>query len=639
MANGLTTFELSSTESIPANVSAQLDPRLQWWVVTRQAGLVKAATASTARNEIAVIARVADFSEWEELSEVRGPSLIANQAGEDSIVTGRIPISRIEAVRRQAFVKSLKAAQPLRPQLDRSVSETEAGNALSAQANASGGRGVVVGIIDYGGDVAHENFRRDDGTTRLVALWNQDGASTSESPFGYGEEHTAASINRALRTTAPYAELRYDPSWYEDPTDPGAHGTHVMDIAAGNGRGTRAPGLAPEADLVFVNISHTGEADGAAAVGKSFGDSVRLLEAAKYIFDKADGRPCVVNISLGTNGGPHDGTTLVEQGLDALVSSGPNRAIVIAAANAFDDGIHASGKVEQGGTHDLIWRVSSPPRRDIELELWYPHDDRFTVELLDPGGVVRASVPPGQNRTLAIQDRVVFVANRLDDPNNGDNMIGIFFSRGIAPGAYKVRLRGDTVASGNFHAWIERDNSFTSQFAPPHDNSHTIGSIACGHKTIAVGSYDGHKASLPLSFFSSAGPSRDGRQKPEISAPGHNVRAALSSSVSGSRLMSGTSMAAPAVAGIIALVFAAARARGLDLDVDTLRSLLIEGARRRPPGGAGWHAQYGFGRIHARGAVEAVLAMGAPAGPSARGRSTGRRTLAAKKSGRRQSPA
>ena len=90
----------------------------------------------------------------------------------------------------------------------------------------------------------------------------------------------------------------------------GSPGTYVMDICAGNGGGSDAPGFAPEADMVFVDVSHSDiPFVGPQVVGSSFGDSTQLLEAVRYIFDKAGDRPCVVNISLGTNGGPHDGTT------------------------------------------------------------------------------------------------------------------------------------------------------------------------------------------------------------------------------------------------------------------------------------------------------------------------------------------
>ena len=183
----VSSFELSEAQSVPITVSPDLDPRLQWWVARRQAGSIKAATASTGRNEVAVIAKVDDPDAWEALSEVRTPTLVGTTPGQLSIVTGRIPISRVEAVRAQPFVKSLKASQDLRPMLDKTTEETEARPDLLPPTHlANGGSGTAIGVIDYGGDFAHDNFRLDDGTTRLLALWNQDADATAASPFGYG---------------------------------------------------------------------------------------------------------------------------------------------------------------------------------------------------------------------------------------------------------------------------------------------------------------------------------------------------------------------------------------------------------------------------------------------------------------------
>ena len=609
-------IDLSATLSATAPVLPDLDPRLQFRIAKRKAGVVKPATASTGADEVAVVARVSDATAWANLSEVREPVTIGAIADNDIIVTGRLPIRRLEQVRMQPFVKSLKGGLRLAPSLWATTLETDAMPAsLPTGHLANGGAGAVVGVIDYGGDFAHLNFLRSDGTTRFLSLWFQDGPTSPSSPFGYGKEFKPQDINAALQQTNPYAALGYDPADFEDPADPGSHGTHVLDIAAGNGGGTDVPGMAPNADIVFVNISQADEPTGTASVGKSFGDSVRLLEAMKYIFDRAGNRPCVINVSLGTNGGPHDGTTLVEQGIDSLLKGAPNRAVTIAASNSFEDGIHASGSVAQGAAVELQWQLVRDTVTDLEMEVWYPKADRFTVELIGPDGQSLATVAPGSNETLTSNGQVaVFIANRLNDPNNGDNMIGIFFAENMSAGTFRVRLHGDTVSNGAFHAWIERDNLFQSHFASANDNRCTIGSISCSKFAIAVGSYDGHKAARPISFFSSAGPTRDQRQKPEVSAPGHNVQAARSGTGSGIRLMSGTSMASPAVAGLAALVLAEAKARGLNLTIEQTRKIIVDSARKNPPAGASWDDRYGHGRINAHAAIQAVIDLAA-AGP------------------------
>lgn len=337
-----------------------------------------------------------------------------------------------------------------------------------------------------------------------------------------------------------------------------------------------------------------------------------LLEAVQYVFAKAGDRPCVINISLGTNGGPHDGSTLVEEGIDRLIADAPNRAVTISASNSHEDGIHAAGQVAQGGFVDLTWRVPTSDFSHNELELWYPGGDEFDVEIISPSGDSIGTIPAGSNGELldaggAVQ---IFAANRIGDPNNSDNMIGIFLETTVAPGDWTVRLLGRTVSDGNFHAWIERDNSQPSSFAPPHDNAYTIGSISCGRNTIVVGSYDAHKPQKPLSWFSSEGPTRDGREKPEISAPGHAVYAAHSRTKTEVVSKSGTSMASPAVAGIVALILAEARTRGNDLTIDEIRDILFTSVNASPPAPGGWDPRFGLGRIDAAKAIEETQKRG-----------------------------
>jgi len=226
-------------------------------------------------------------------------------------------------------------------------------------------------------------------------------------------------------------------------------------------------------------------------------------------------------------------------------------------------------------------------------------------------------VEPGQSRTLTNSGKtVIFIANRLSDPNNGENNIGIFLESDLPAGDWIVRLHGVAVTNGVFHAWIERDDAGQSSFAPPNDNSHTLGSISTGRKTIVVGSYDAHKSSTPISFFSSAGPTRDGRQKPEVSAPGHNVLAAWSRTQTKVTRKSGTSMATPAVTGMVALILSEAKAAGRSLTIDQIRDIVSTTARKSPPAAVPiWDSQYGTGRVSASGAIARVRTTAPPPSP------------------------
>jgi subtilisin family serine protease len=593
-------YRLGELHGTGAGPTKSMDPRLQMLVARARCGLPRAATASSSAQELPVVAKVNNLAAWESLSEVRIGATIGQSEDGHHIVTARIPVSRVEAVRAQPCIVSLKSAQPVRPTLAATLQETHArADLLPAAAKPKGGKGVVVGIVDFGGDFAHGNFRNANGSTRLEAIWHQAASGVSNSSFGYGRVFRTADINAALKTQNPYIALGYGPE-PDSLNVNGTHGTHVMDIAAGNGRGSGTPGCAAEAALIFVDLA----ADdvpwtGIAAVGKSFGDSVRLLEALKFIFTEAGNRPCVINLSLGTNGGPHDGSTLVDQGIDALIREKPNRAVVIAASNSHADGIHAGGTVPVGGSADLAW-VQSRDFEPAELEIWLPGATQAAIELLAPDGTSIGLIEPGDSRQFSEGNQIlVFIANRLAEPNNSDNSIGIFLAGAFAAGTWTARLHARGAVAVPFHGWIERYDTAQSSFAEPHDNSRTLGSISCGHETVVVGSYDAHKPTLPLSWFSSEGPTRDGREKPELSGPGHDVEAAWSRTGTNVTRKSGTSMAAPAVSGIIALLYAEAARKGRSLSSAELRAMLIAQAKKTPPAGGAWDPRYGHGRISA----------------------------------------
>jgi hypothetical protein len=238
------------SQSKPEPVPSNLDPHLQDIILRVRAGQKIDATFGQALSDgtvmIDVLAELRDAK-----TPVPGLS-ISTAVG--SIVTGIVKAEDLEKVRQDPNVVSLKRPGKIQPQLQFSVSEINAsqeilGHALPHHPSPLRGTGIIVGVVDYGCDVQHNNFRHADGTTRLLSLWDQTGGQNGASPqpYKYGREFSAEQINASLLIGNPYAALQYEP-------ESGSHGTHVLDIAAGNGRATGRPGVAPEADLIFVQM-------------------------------------------------------------------------------------------------------------------------------------------------------------------------------------------------------------------------------------------------------------------------------------------------------------------------------------------------------------------------------------------------
>jgi subtilisin family serine protease len=590
----------------------QFDPALKQLLLLRSGSpLGEEMSQEDARAEVPVLARL-------QRPDAVVPWLrVVSRFG--VIVSGRVPLGHLIDVHDHPNVASLKASRNHSPERDAALvapsSERFAPDAgRPPDPYGARGSGTVIAILGWGLDFAHVNFRNSaDGSTRLIAIWDQRGGGQplSPAPFGYGRELTREQINKALRTPDPYGALQYDPVDV-DRNGSGAHDTHVADIAAGNGSAPGSqPGMASDASLIFVHLRGDDTSR-----EETLGDSVRLLEAIRYVVDQVPSQPLVCNLSLDRCAGPHDWSPLVVQGLDALLGERPGFAVVKSTGNYFVSDMHSSGRVGQGQHVDVRWHAITSNDETAEMEVWYSGSDSFEVELIDPGGHSILRVPLGEDGVVRAGGQVVVsVFHRRHDPNNMDNQIQIFLRPEAPLGIWTTRLHGKAVGDGRFHAWIERDSPFfQSRFTPDCSSPFsTFGTIVGGRRTIAVGAYDGRDPSNPIGPFSSAGPTRDGRLKPDVSAPGVGIWAAKSSrpdqvprDLTGLTLKSGTSMAAPWTAGVVARMFEVALPELLM--AEEVRDILMRTARRDPPREGLDHLRYGAGRVDAIAALNAVRA-------------------------------
>ncbi|MEO0469287.1 MAG: S8 family serine peptidase [Bacteroidota bacterium] len=476
------------------------------------------------------------------------------------IITCRVRRHAVRAVYASPLIVSFKAPQlifdePVKGSLTQAEGATRY---RRIQRREASGKGVVVGVIDWGMDFAHPNFRRPSGHTRLLALWDQSAPYDEENPYGYGKIFLPSDINHALISRYPYATLGYHPA-KGDPRGLGAHGTHVMDIAAGSGQ-MGQPGMAPEADLVFVHLS-----SGKSSPLANLGDSVRILEAIDFIDRIAGEKACVINLSVGKHGGHHQGVSLVEQGMDAFLSQQPNRVICQSTGNYFQARAHTSGQVRRGRSAVFHFHTLWEDQTQNELEIWYPGEDIFAIRLRHLSLGKSFCCPIDEQADMTTKGKPIGrMYHRSHEPNTGLNHINVFLFPEAPAGQWEVQLHARRLTSGRYNAWMERDGSCLgcqSRFSPKHaDHSMTTGTICNGYETIAVGAYDPHLPSFKMARFSSKGPTADGRQKPDLVAPGVQIEAARSTPKVKQNAtpalvhMSGTSMAAPHVTGTVALM-------------------------------------------------------------------------------------
>jgi subtilisin family serine protease/outer membrane protein OmpA-like peptidoglycan-associated protein len=516
-----------------------------------------------------------------------------------TVVTCRIRAQDVVSVRARPDVMSIKAARGLAPDFEPFAGtpgspgparpRIRPTDVRRSPALTLTGAGVVVAAVDWGIDVDSAAMRwpadpvaaggHKPGGTRLLSFWDQrdQAIGPRPEPYGYGSVHDRDEIDRALQDPHPYERLGYHPA-VADLRGNGTHGARVCDIAAGNGEAGGPAGIAPEADLIFVHM-----ADRNTGGLAPFGDSVRLLEAVDFISRSAGSQPCVINISAGRTCGPKDGKTLVERAFDELLTATPGRFIVNSAGNYRCWRTHSCGTIAPGETRSLTVVVDPADVTLNEVEVWYDGEDEFAVRVDPPGYTGGRPVCLGERSDLLIEGRVIGrVYHREHDPNNGDNHIVAYLDPIGLAGNWTVTLEARRVRSGRFHAWIERDDSCPgcqARFAPDDSNrAITLGSIATSHLPLIVGAYNDHDPVRPAASFSSRGPSRDYRPKPDLVAPGVSILAARSAPISASRNPgslvrgSGTSFATPHVTGAVALCLQAAGSR---LGAREIRSLVL----------------------------------------------------------------
>ncbi len=415
---------------------------------------------------------------------------------------------------------------------------------------------ALVAVIDGDIDVLHKAFLDSTGTrTRILAIWDQSDNTGPHPPtHGYGTEHTEDQINNYLQQGAVPLGLGRVSAGH------GTHGTHVTSIAAGRPGGRFAGGVAPEAKIVFIKPQmRVGPTDPFSA-----GYSTSHVAALEYIenFAQRKGLPVVVNMSQGMNAGAHDGTSLLEVAFDEFSGGGrrPGYIVVKSAGNEREEDIHAKLRMRSNSADSLEWSSHLAHRAPDVVELWFQASDEMRFRLRDPNGATSPWVTWSNN-----SDNGQFpTGNRYDidyvryHRDNGDSRVQAAIRAGsassIEQGVWALEIQSGKVVSGDIHAWIERDIfprpiKFTNHVS----EEMTLSIPGTARTVIAVASVN---TSMPFSVsaFSSYGPTRDGREKPEAAAPGEEIEAAKGDSTSDVVAKSGTSMAAPHLTGAIALL-------------------------------------------------------------------------------------
>ena len=545
--------------------------------------------------------------------------------------TASIPAAAVDQVAALPGVTSIRGGVPCAPELDVSVPSTGASLLRGAGPTFAGlnGQGVLVGIVDSGVDYHHGDFLTSTGTNRIVSIWDQAASGAGIPAYPYGKFWTAAQINSGTCAEA----------------DSLGHGTHVAGIAAGDGSQTgggkpsfKYAGMAPRADLVVVKTDFL---------------TPDVIDGIRYVFDQATtrGQNAVVNLSLGSQFGSHDGASEFETGVSALL--GPGRIVVKSAGNDRGTALHGQVFATGGGASATIAVSGFTPGSSFGIDGYYDSTERLRVRVQTPGGSVIGPLSlnsenapwPGQTTTNGL----VYVAQDSIDANHRNVYLEAYSDQTSSSlnGTWTITLLADKLgaANGRVDMWrflatqglsanFVSGNSPTQELISEPGNAAQVITVGAwvgrtgwtGCNGVA-GTYSGTPPVGNLASFSSPGPTRDGRVKPDLVAPGNAIGSTASFDIphpcpaapavseylddgGNHRVFAGTSLAAPHVTGAVALLLQKFGA----LTPLQAASYLRTHARADGFSGAVPNSSWGYGKLDLGDLIDPVVKVLSPHG-------------------------
>lgn len=437
------------------------------------------------------------------------------------------------------------------------------------------GEGILVACIDSGIDYTHPDFREEDGSTRILRLWDQTISGKPPAGYAIGTEYTREEIDRALAAPGRQEREAIVPS-----RDVSGHGTAVMGIAAGNGNASGGiyRGIASKSPLLVVKLGIPDP--------ESFPRTTELMQGVDYAVRQgiALQMPVVINLSFGNNYGSHSGRSLVEAYLDEAANAG-RTTICVGTGNEGSGRGHTAGVVTPEGEERVELGVGEY-EPTVNVQIWKNYEDQMDILIGHPSGQYVGPIRSvqGTHRMRVKNTELLIYYGEPSPYSTAQEIFVDFLPTGsyIDSGVWTFRLIPRRIITGDYDMWLPGGGVLgeaTQFYRPTPDTTLTIPSTA--HQAVSVGAYDPRLQSY--ADFSGRGYTRVLRQvKPELAAPGVGITAPRAGG--GYQEVTGTSFAAPFVSGAAALLMEWGILRGNDrfLYGEKVKSYLINGARHLP---------------------------------------------------------
>ena len=437
------------------------------------------------------------------------------------------------------------------------------------------GRNILIGFLDSGIDYTNPVFQNLDNTTRIRAIWDQTvQTGTMPEHFSYGSEFTEEQINEALRSDSPFDLV---PS-----TDETGHGTYAAALACGSAVPEEEfLGAAPEASIAVVKLKQ------AKQYLRDYyfipSDETDLMLGIRYLNLLADSLnlPLVICFTVGSNMGGHIGT-LPLPNLIENYGSLANHIAVIGTGNEADQRHHYANTLTNGSKNKTVEIRVGENVSGFSMELWTDIPNTSSISIISPSGEDTSRIPfhAGSSAELdfLFERTKVSVDYRILVEKTTSELVFFRFNSPAA-GIWKIVIEPITVTDGQFHMWLPVTEFIDGEvYFLESDPYYTLTNPANTQSPVVVSYYNG--TTNAVSQTSGRGYTRSGQIKPDLTAPGINIRGPVSNGRFETH--SGSCAACAVTAGAVALMLEwllyIQKAPGIDSF--QIRSLLILGALR-----------------------------------------------------------
>ena len=471
------------------------------------------------------------------------------------------------------------------------------------------GRGVLIGMVDTGIDYLNEEFTREDGTSRIVSIWDQTIPDPKEQSVYIGSIYSNEQINNAINTH----KNNKDPYEIVPSKDDIGHGTKIAGVIGARGYNGSFQGIAHDSNFVIVKLL---ESFNFKKILMENGveytpvyNAAEILAAIEYLKNFAinTSQPMIIYLGVGTSEGSHDGNNLISR---YLTSVGTNRGIV-SVAGVGNEGAaegHASGYILNIG--DIVSIELKIPKvmKYFSFYIWVKKPNRMSLNVISPTGEASKFIKVIRNKTSRVEfvflDTTMIIKYYSPEHFTGHELINVTFND-IKPGIWIFQLKGEYIINGRYDIWLSPEKTLPKDTKFLQSDPFITLTIPSTARKVATVAYHGNNNTLIASSGKGFN-ANDITISPDFSTLGMNI---LTTQVGGGvTTVSGSSAATGIVAGVCALLLQWGVIDGNDLTMYSTKVIiyLIHGADRSNPVYRYPNREIGFGYLDLAGTFNVI---------------------------------